>query len=59
MSLMHTPICDFVWKAKDFSALGTDGKTYALDDIRGEKGTLVLFICNHCPYVRAIADRLS
>lgn len=59
MSLMHTPICDFGWRAKDFSALGTDGKTYALDDIRGEKGTLVLFICNHCPYVRAIADRLS
>ena len=59
MSLMHTPICDFGWKAKDFSALGTDGKTYSLADIRGEKGTLVVFICNHCPYVRAIADRLA
>ena len=59
MSLMHTPICDFSWKAKDFSALGTDGKAYSLGDIRGEKGTLVVFICNHCPYVRAIADRLA
>ena len=59
MSLMHTPICDFGWKAENFSALGTDGKNYALADIRGEKGTLVVFICNHCPYVRAIADRLS
>jgi len=59
MSLMHTPICDFGWKAEHFSALGTDGKNYALADIRGEKGSLVIFICNHCPYVRAIADRLS
>lgn len=59
MSLMHTPICDFGWKAKDFSALGTDGKTYSLSNIRGANGTLVVFICNHCPYVRAIADRLS
>jgi peroxiredoxin len=59
MSLMHTPICDFGWKAKDFSALGTDGKNYRLADIRGEKGSLVVFICNHCPYVRAIADRLG
>jgi peroxiredoxin len=59
MALMHTPICDFGWKAKDFSAHGTDGKTYTFSDIRGEKGTLVVFICNHCPYVRAIADRLA
>lgn len=59
MSLMQTPICDFGWKAKDFSAQGVDGNTYSLGDIRGPKGTLVVFICNHCPYVRAIADRLA
>ena len=59
MALMQTPICDFGWKAVDFSLKGTDGKTYSLADIRGPKGTLVVFICNHCPYVQAIADRLS
>jgi len=59
MALMHTPICDFGWSAQDFSLKGTDGKTYSLNDIRGVKGTLIVFICNHCPYVRAIAERLT
>ena len=45
------------WKARDFSLEGVDGKTYALADVRGPKGTLVAFICNHCPYVKAIAGR--
>lgn len=58
MALMHTPVCDFGWKAKDFSLAGVDGRTYTLDDVKGEKGTLVMFICNHCPYVKAIVDRL-
>ena len=53
-----TPICDFGWKAVDFSLTGVDGKTYTLKDIAGSRGTLVMFICNHCPYVRAIVDRL-
>ena len=52
------PICDFGWKAPDFSLPGTDGKTYTLDGIRGEAGTLVMFLSNHCPYVRAVCDRL-
>ena len=52
------PVCDFGWKAPDFSLPATDGKTYALDDIRGPKGTLVMFICNHCPYVQSILDRI-
>lgn len=52
------PICDFDWKAPDFSLPGVDGKTYALKDIQGPKGTVVMFICNHCPYVLAIQDRL-
>ena len=53
-----TAICEFGWKAPDFSLPGTDGKTYALSDIQGPKGTLVMFICNHCPYVKAILERL-
>ena len=55
---METPVCDFGWKALDFSLKGTDAKTYTLEDIRGPRGTLVMFICNHCPYVKAILDRL-
>ena len=55
---MTTPICDFGWKAADFSMPATDGKTYALSDVRGANGTLVMFICNHCPYVQAVVDRI-
>ena len=55
---METPVCDFGSKALDFSLKGTDTKTYTLEDIRGPRGTLVMFICNHCPYVKAILDRL-
>jgi peroxiredoxin len=54
----HTPVCDFGWKAPDFSLPGVDGKTYSLQDLKGPNGTLVVFICNHCPYVKAIIDRL-
>ncbi|WP_128292759.1 thioredoxin family protein [Afifella aestuarii] len=50
-------ICDFGWKAKDFTLKGTDGKTHSLADCAGENGTLVAFICNHCPYVKAVIDR--
>lgn len=52
------PICDFGWKAPAFSLEGTDGKTHSLEELRGAKGTLVVFMCNHCPYVKAILDRL-
>jgi peroxiredoxin len=58
MALAQPPICEFGWKAPDFALKGVNGKTYALKDVRGPKGTLVVFICNHCPYVRAIIDRL-
>ncbi len=54
----RTPLCDFGWQALDFSLTGIDGKIYTLQDIRGQKGTLVMFICNHCPYVKAVIDRL-
>lgn len=52
------PVCDFGWKAPDFSLPGVDGRTVSFDDIRGRSGTLVMFICNHCPYVLAILDRI-
>jgi peroxiredoxin len=54
----ETPICDFGWKAPDFSLEGVDGKTYSLENVRGANGTVIMFICNHCPYVKAIIDRL-
>lgn len=44
--------------APDFRLPGTDGRTYAFDDIAGENGTVIVFICNHCPYVTAVIDRL-
>jgi peroxiredoxin len=45
--------------APDFSLPGVDGKTYRLQDVAGEKGTVIVFICNHCPYVLAVIDRLA
>ncbi len=59
MALMHTPVCHFGWPAPDFRIPGIDGRTYNYADIAGPKGTLVMFISNHCPYVRAIEDRLA
>src|SRR5687768_6877462 len=53
----QTPICNFGEPAHDFDLPGTDGRRYTLQDIRGERGTLVMFICNHCPYVKAVLDR--
>lgn len=55
---VETPICDFGWQAPDFSLPATDGKTWTLADIQGPRGTLILFICNHCPYVKAVIDRI-
>ena len=52
------PVCDFGWKAADFKLPATDGRQYALADVRGTNGLLVMFICNHCPYVKAIRERL-
>lgn len=58
MALMQPPICDFGQAAHDFKLQGTDGKLHTLQGCRGEKGTLIMFICNHCPYVKAIQERL-
>jgi peroxiredoxin len=52
------PLCDFGWKAPAFSLVGVDGKTYTLENLRGPKGTLIVFICNHCPYVKTVIGRL-
>jgi peroxiredoxin len=52
------PICDFGWKAPGFALPATDGSLWTLDRVAGPKGTLVAFICNHCPYVQAILPRL-
>ena len=52
------PVCDFDWPAPPFTLPATDGRTWRLDDIRGPRGTLVMFICNHCPYVLAVIDRI-
>lgn len=58
MVSLQTPVCDFGWPAPDFKLRGVDGKYYSLADVRGPNGTLVMFICNHCPYVKAIRPRL-
>ena len=52
------PVCDFGWKAPDFTLPGTDGRDWSLADIRGPRGTLIMFICNHCPYVQSVIDRI-
>ena len=54
----EAPVCDFGWKAPSFTLPGTDGKTYSFEHLRGPNGTLVMFICNHCPYVKAVIDRI-
>ena len=53
------PICDFGWKAVDFALDGVDGESYTLERGRGPKGTLVMFICNHCPYVKSVIGRIA
>jgi peroxiredoxin len=58
MVALNTPVCDFGWKARDFRLKGTDGRLYRLAEAGGPKGVLVMFICNHCPYVKAVIDRL-
>jgi peroxiredoxin len=58
MALLHTPLKDENFYAPAFSLKNIDGRTLSFDDVKGEKGTLVMFICNHCPYVKAVIDRL-
>ena len=56
---VNTSNCEFGWKAKDFNLLSVDENYYSLNSVKGLNGTIVVFICNHCPYVVSIADRLS
>lgn len=58
MASLETPVCDFSWRAVDFDLPGVDGRRYNLASVRGENGLLVMFICNHCPYVKAVRDRI-
>jgi len=58
MVSLETPVCEFGKPALDFSLPGVDGKQWTLQDCKGEKGLLIMFICNHCPYVKAVRDRI-
>ena len=59
MALTKTPVCNFGKKAEDFNLKSINNKNVSLEDIKGEKATLVMFICNHCPYVKAIIKELA
>ena len=58
MVSLTTPLCDFGWSAPDFTLPGIDGKPHSLSSCRGPRGLLVMFICNHCPYVKAVLPRI-
>jgi peroxiredoxin len=58
MVSLETPVCDFGLDAPNFSLPGVDGRNWTLAQCAGENGLLVMFICNHCPYVKAILDRI-
>ena len=58
MVSLETPVCEFGKPAIDFSLPGVDGKTWTLEQCKGENGLLVMFICNHCPYVKAVRERI-
>lgn len=58
MVSLETPVCEFDKPAVDFKLPGVDGRDWNLRDCMGEKGLLVMFICNHCPYVKAVLDRI-
>ncbi|PMN64278.1 thioredoxin family protein [Enterovibrio norvegicus] len=57
--LLDTPICDFGWKAPEFMLKDPDGNSFTMSEHLGEKGLLIMFICNHCPYVQRISKRLA
>ncbi len=58
MAALETPNANIGWKALDFRLKNIDGKEYSMKDLRGVKGTVIMFICNHCPYVKAILDKI-
>lgn len=58
MPALESPPAQIGWHAPDFNLKATDGQTYSLADVKGENGLVVMFICNHCPFVKAILDRI-
>ncbi|MDJ0738906.1 MAG: thioredoxin family protein [Gammaproteobacteria bacterium] len=58
MVSLETPVCEFGKAAPDFKLPGVDGRDWSLAQCMGDKGLLVMFICNHCPYVKAVIDRI-
>ncbi len=58
MVSLQPPVCDFGWKAREFDLPGVDGRRHTLESARGKNGLLVMFICNHCPYVKSIRERI-
>lgn len=58
MASLSPPVCDFGRPAIDFDLPGVDGRRHTLASARGSNGLLVMFICNHCPYVKAVLDRI-
>ena len=59
MALTKTPVCNFGKKAENFKLRSINNKLVSLNDIKGDKATLIMFICNHCPYVKAIIKDLA
>tara|TARA_B110000211_G_C13963938_1_gene501877 strand:- start:493 stop:1050 length:558 start_codon:yes stop_codon:yes gene_type:complete len=59
MPLLKTPVCDFGKKAENFKLKSINNELISLNDIKGEKATLIMFICNHCPYVKAVIKDLA
>ena len=57
--LLDTPVCDFGWNAPNFTLENPDGISFTMSQNLGDKGLMIAFICNHCPYVKAIGDRLA
>lgn len=57
--LLDTPVCDFGWKAPDFTLKDPHGASFTMSENLGAKGIMIAFICNHCPYVQAVGDRLA
>ncbi len=58
MVSLQPPVCEFGLNALDFALPDTNGRIWTLDDCKGDKGLLVMFICNHCPYVKSVLDRI-
>ncbi|PLY17164.1 MAG: thioredoxin family protein [Sedimenticola sp.] len=58
MVSLETPVCEFNTPAIDFKLPGVDGRDWTLEECRGPNGLLVMFICNHCPYVKAVRERI-